>query len=193
MKKPSTNKPVTPVTPAKSPAPATAKAAAPAPAPVKAAAPAPAPAKAAVPTPVKKAAPKAAAPAPAAAPSPKAAAPAPAPVPVPVPIKKPVIPVDPVNPPAAAPSVAAFTAVTAQIDVGFGNALFIRGEGPGLNWNKGLALKNAGSSEWTISLPRATRPIVFKFLINDEVWSAGDDYKADPGALVVLQPSFSQD
>ena len=85
---------------------------------------------------------------------------------------------------------AAFTAVTAQIDVGFGNTLFIRGEGPGLSWTKGLALKNAGSTEWTISLPRATRPIVFKFLINDEVWSTGEDYQADPGALVVLQPSF---
>jgi hypothetical protein len=169
MKKPSTKKPVTPVTPAKSPAPATVKAAAKAPA--KVAAPAPAPAKKAI---AKTSVP---------APAPKVAAPAP--------IKQPAIPVDPVNPPAAAPSAAAFTAVTAQIDVGFGNTLFIRGEGPGLNWNKGLALKNAGSSEWTISLPRATRPIIFKFLINDEVWSSGEDYKADPGALVVLQPGFS--
>jgi hypothetical protein len=161
MKKPSTKKPVTPVTPAKSPAPATAKAAAPAPAPAK---------KAVIKPPVP-------------APAPKVADPAP--------IKKPAIPVDPVNPPAAAPSAAAFTAVTAQIDIGFGNTLFIRGEGPGLTWNKGLPLKNAGSSEWTISLPRATRPIIFKFLINDEVWSTGEDYKADPGALVVLQPGFS--
>jgi len=177
MKKPSAKKPVTPVTPAKSPAPATTKAAAPTPAPAKAAAPAPAP--------IKKPAAKAPEPAP------KAAAPAP--------VKKPAtpalpvtaaIPVAPVAPPPAAPSVAAFTAVTAQIDVGFGNTLFIRGEGPGLSWTKGLALKNAGSTEWTISLPRATRPIVFKFLLNDEVWSTGEDYKADPGALVVLQPSF---
>jgi hypothetical protein len=167
MKKPSAKKPVTPVTPAKSPAPATVKAAA------------PPPAKDAAPAPAKKTIAKPPAPAPAS----KIAAPAP--------IKPPAIPVDPVNPPAAASSAAAFTAVTAQIDIGFGNALFIRGEGPGLNWNKGLALKNAGASEWTISLPRATRPIVFKFLINDEVWSTGEDYQADPGALVVLQPGFS--
>lgn len=166
MKKPSTKKPVTPVTPAKSPAPATGKAAAPTPARIK---------KSAAPVATK----------PAAAPEPvKAAASEPAPK------LAPPIPVDPVNPPVSAATPAAFTVVTAKVDVGFGNALYLRGEGPGLSWNKGLALKNAGSEEWTISLPRAARPIVFKFLLNDEVWSQGEDYKADPGTLAVLRPEF---
>jgi len=180
MKKPTAKKPVTPVTPAKSPAPATSKTAAPAPAPKKIETKAPlakAAAKPAAPAaPVKTATP--------AVPAKTAAAPSP--------IKKPAIPVDPVNPPATSSKAteAAFTVVTAQIDVGFGNTLYLRGEGPGLNWNKGLALKNAGATEWTISLPRATRPIVFKFLINDETWSTGADFKADPGALTVLTPEF---
>src|SRR5688572_5617630 len=29
------------------------------------------------------------------------------------------------------------TTITARVDVGFGNALFLRGEGAGLSWNKG--------------------------------------------------------
>ena len=84
--------------------------------------------------------------------------------------------------------------VSAKIDVGFGNTLYIRGEGPGLSWTKGLALKNAGADEWTISLPRAARPITFKFLLNDseDAWCLGDDYSADPGTLGVFRPEFSQ-
>ncbi len=98
-------------------------------------------------------------------------------------------PVDPVNPPANADA-SAFTTITAQIDVGFGNTLFLRGEGPSLSWNKGLPLKNDGADRWTISLPRASQPIVFKFLLNDETWSTGDDFRADPGATVLLRPVF---
>jgi hypothetical protein len=172
MKKPTTTKS------AKSPAPATSKSAAvSAPAPVKKSA-APVKAAAAAAKPV---APKAA---PAAAPAPAPSAKATAPF-----VKAPSVPVDPVNPPASS---AAFTEVTAKVDVGFGNTLFIRGEGPGLSWNKGLPLKNAGHSEWTIALPRAARPILFKFLVNDELWSLGVDYSADPGSFAVLTPEFNQ-
>jgi len=196
MKKPSTTKPVTPVTPAKSPAPATSKAAAPAPAPIKkpAAPVATKPAPTPVPAPVK----KVAAPAPAPAAPAKAAAPAPTPAPAPkaaAPVVKAApVPVDPVNPPVSAAPAAAFTVLSAKIDVGFGNTLYIRGEGPGLSWTKGLALKNAGADEWTISLPRAARPITFKFLLNDseDAWCLGDDYSADPGTLGVFRPEFSQ-
>ncbi len=113
---------------------------------------------------------------------------------------------DPVNPPAPASRLASkpaspapspatdagsnLTAITAKIDVGFGNALFIRGEGPGLSWNKGLPLKNTSSDAWTVSFPKATRPIAFKLLVNDETWSQGPDFSADPGAAVTVYPSF---
>lgn len=161
--------------PAASPAPATSRATTPAPAPAAA----PAPRKPA-------AAPAAASPAPAAVKKPVARA------------NPPAAKVDPVTPPAKAATAPAgetvevpnVTAITAKIDVGFGNALYIRGEGPGLSWNKGLPLKNTGADAWTISLPRSTRPIVFKFLLNDETWSAGADYTADPGASVTVSPSF---
>jgi hypothetical protein len=82
------------------------------------------------------------------------------------------------------------TVITAKIDVGFGNTLFLRGDGPGLSWNKGVALACADEAAWTISLANAVRPVVFKFLVNDETWSRGDDYTAAPGSNAELSPTF---
>lgn len=90
---------------------------------------------------------------------------------------------------ASLPAVAA-TVINARIDVGFGNILFIRGDGPGLNWEKGVPLKNLGSDHWQISLERAVQPVVFKLLINDETWSCGTDYTVNPGSNTDIKPWF---
>jgi hypothetical protein len=84
----------------------------------------------------------------------------------------------------------AATVITAQIDVGFGNTLFIRGDGPGLTWIKGVPLGCTAVDRWTISLLVTNRPVVFKFLINDKTWSAGDDYVAQPGGTIAVTPVF---
>ena len=112
-------------------------------------------------------------------PAPAAAAPA-APAPA-------VIAPPPAPKPAAAPSA---TKITAKIDVGFGNALYLRGKGPGLSWDAGLLLDNVGTDLWSISISGAKQPVVFKFLLNDSTWSAGEDYKAEPGTKVTLTPEF---
>ena len=88
----------------------------------------------------------------------------------------------------AAPPAA--TVITAQIDVGFGNTLFIRGDGPGLNWEKGVPLGCTAVDRWTVSLLVTNRPVVFKFLLNDEIWSKGDDYIVKPGSNTTLTPEF---
>ena len=82
------------------------------------------------------------------------------------------------------------TTISARIDVGFGNTLYLRGEGPGLSWERGEVMDCAGDDKWTIILRESDRPVVFKFLINDEVWSLGEDYIAKPGASVVFTPLF---
>jgi len=95
--------------------------------------------------------------------------------------------------PAAAAQVvptAVVTKISANIDVGFGNALFLRGEGAGLNWNKGLRMECVGSDLWELTLGHSSRPFVFKFLINDEVWSTADDYTVAPGTSTTFTPSF---
>jgi len=90
----------------------------------------------------------------------------------------------------AAPSSLATTKIVAQIDVGFGNTLYIRGEGPGLSWEKGVPLDCVADDQWTLSLSETSRPVVFKFLINDLTWSLGEDYVAQPGSSVTLAPTF---
>lgn len=82
------------------------------------------------------------------------------------------------------------TTITARIDVGFGNALFLRGEGPGLSWEKGLPMECVQSDLWRIVLAESARAYTFKFLINDTIWSAGPDFTAACGTSVTLTPEF---
>lgn len=82
------------------------------------------------------------------------------------------------------------TTISANVDVGFGNSLYIRGEGPGLDWEKGVRMECVSDDRWSIALGEAGRPFVFKFLINDETWSTGPDYTVSPGTTVTLTPTF---
>lgn len=82
------------------------------------------------------------------------------------------------------------TVITASIDIGFGNTLYLRGEGPGLSWDTGVALDCVNDDTWSISLPGTGKAVTYKFLINDLSWSAGPDYIAESGAKVKITPSF---
>ena len=114
--------------------------------------------------------------------------------------KKPAVAAKPVAVPAAPKPVAAVkpakkagpqpTLIEANIDVGFGNTLYIRGEGPGLNWDRGQTMECTKDDLWSFSIEAAAKPIVFKFLINDETWCNGDDYVVEPGNKITLVPTF---
>ncbi len=139
-----------------------------------------------------------------AAATPKAAsAPVAAPVVAPAPVETPVVApaatpaieaavVKPVEAaPAKKPAVKTTrTIIVAKIDVGFGNALYVRGEGPGLSWDKGLVMDCVADSEWTVTISDALAPIVFKFLVNDITWCAGNDYVVEPGGSITIEPTF---
>jgi len=88
------------------------------------------------------------------------------------------------------PETMAITTIVAQIDIGFGNTLYIRGEGAGLSWEKGLPMGNLSADQWRVLLGKTTAPITFKFLINDLTWSSGEDYKVEPGETVTIVPQF---
>ena len=105
--------------------------------------------------------------------------------------------------PAAAPAVKAvtpaakpvankpvLTTISARIDVGFGNALFVRGEGAGLSWDQGRAMECVEDTLWRITLAESARAYTFKFLINDVTWSTGPDFTAACGTNVTLTPEF---
>jgi hypothetical protein len=86
------------------------------------------------------------------------------------------------------PATAGLTVVVARVDVGFGNLLYIRGEGPGLSWDRGTPMDCVASDQWTWSTAAASRPFAYKVLINDEQWSAGDDFVAETGVENAISP-----
>jgi hypothetical protein len=82
------------------------------------------------------------------------------------------------------------TRIVARADVGYSNNLYIRGEGAELSWTQGILMENRAGDEWSWSTQAASGPLTFKFLINDEVWSAGDNYTANPGDTFASTPTF---
>ena len=81
------------------------------------------------------------------------------------------------------------TTIEAKIDVGFGNQLYLRGEGAGLSWEKGTPLKCVDPSTWQWSA-EVSDPLRFKLLLNDSVWMSGADLVAAPGKRVEIKPAF---
>ncbi len=89
--------------------------------------------------------------------------------------------------PAKAP--APLTTIVAQTDVGWGNSIYLRGEGGGLSWEKGT-LMDWVDGAWSWSTTAAKSGVTFKFLINDEVWSQGEDLTVASGGTSISAPLF---
>jgi hypothetical protein len=83
------------------------------------------------------------------------------------------------------------TTIEARIDVGFGNGVFIRGQGDGLSWEKGQPLSCVEASRWVWYSEQARGPVSFKLLLNDERWAQGVDLKVEAGQSLELTPSFA--
>jgi hypothetical protein len=92
--------------------------------------------------------------------------------------------------PTAATSNGHITTIDVKLDVGFGNAVFLRGTGGGLNWERGVALSCVDGKTWRWS-GKVKDPITFKPLINDKIWSAGNDLTVKPGQKIEIKPIFS--
>lgn len=82
------------------------------------------------------------------------------------------------------------TVVKAKVNVGFGNTVYIRGQGCGLSWDKGVPLVCLDASSWVWSTDKVTEKISFKLLVNDQVWAQGADLAATPGEQVEAVPVF---
>ena len=89
-----------------------------------------------------------------------------------------------------AKSVKPQTIIVANVDVGFGNFLYIRGEGAGLSWEKGQMMECVGDDEWFWSTEEECHSLYCKFLINDEKWCKGDDLHIRTGQKSLIQPAF---
>jgi hypothetical protein len=78
------------------------------------------------------------------------------------------------------------TRLIATSYIGIGNRLFIRGEGPGLSWEKGVPLQFISIGKWRWETAEATTPIRFKLFKNDEVECPGL-------GTVVVEPGRQQE
>lgn len=79
--------------------------------------------------------------------------------------------------------------VTAYI--GIGNRLFVRGEGPGLGWDKGVPLSFVSIGKWRWETSDATAPVKFKLYKNDDIeCSALGTQTLPPGHQLEVNASF---
>jgi hypothetical protein len=79
--------------------------------------------------------------------------------------------------------------VTAYI--GIGNRLFIRGDGPGLAWDKGVPLTFVSIGKWRWETNDATKTTAFRLFKNDTVeCTALGEQRIEPGAQGEFTASF---
>lgn len=81
------------------------------------------------------------------------------------------------------------TTIVADIDVGWGNAIYLRGEGGPLSWEKGILMDCAGG-KWTWSTTDASDGLEFKFMLNNKTWAKGENNSVAAGSTAVLRPTF---
>jgi hypothetical protein len=83
------------------------------------------------------------------------------------------------------------TSIIARVDVGFGNSLYVRGQGAGLSWDKGVQLDNVSPYEWSFVSTQAKGDVTCKFLINDEIWADGENITVAAGGTSISSPVFA--
>lgn len=90
----------------------------------------------------------------------------------------------------AAKKTAPKTTIVANVDIGFGNTLYLRGSANGLSWSEGIPMDCKSEAGWSIDIAGITTAFEFKVLINDEYWSAGYNDVAEPGVETTVTPVF---
>ena len=82
------------------------------------------------------------------------------------------------------------TRISARIDIGFGNILYLRGDGPGLSWEHGVPMECNMASVWSWTTTKTAKAFTYKVLVNDVSWSVGEDYTAHAGQNNRVNPEF---
>lgn len=78
--------------------------------------------------------------------------------------------------------------VTAYI--GIGNKLFIRGDGPGLSWDKGAPMQFVSIGKWGWASHEATGPVKCKLYKNDDTAALSGEVTVEPGQHVEVSALF---
>lgn len=73
------------------------------------------------------------------------------------------------------------TRLLATAYIGIGNKLFIRGDGPGLSWDRGIPMQFVSIGKWGWSTHDAAGPIRIKLYKNDDSPALSGELKLEPG------------
>jgi hypothetical protein len=93
--------------------------------------------------------------------------------------------------PSSAVSADGATRLLVTAYIGIGNRLFIRGDGPGLSWEKGVPLQFVSIGKWRWETTEAAAPIHFKLFKNDEIETTGPAApRLEPGRQVEITAAF---
>lgn len=83
------------------------------------------------------------------------------------------------------------TAITVNALIGIGNKPFLRGNGGGLNRDKGVAMEYVEIGKWRYIFPEIETPVEFAVYKNDDVQSDGlQNFKISPNERLYLNLSF---
>jgi hypothetical protein len=80
--------------------------------------------------------------------------------------------------------------VVAALELGANNAVFIRGRGCGLRWDRGQPLTRLGPRRWVWTADPCEERIEFWLLLDDQVWARGKTSVLDPGCTIEIAPDF---
>jgi chemotaxis protein histidine kinase CheA len=82
------------------------------------------------------------------------------------------------------------TRLLATAYIGIGNKLYIRGDGPGLSWEKGEPMQFVSIGKWGWATTDATGPITCKLYKNDETAALTGEVVLEPGRHVEITALF---
>lgn len=80
--------------------------------------------------------------------------------------------------------------ITIKCNCGYGNNIFLRGEGGGLSWEKGVLLKNIDADTWVWETDRPFNHCQFKISLNDTQYEKGENHQLKHGSHVSITPNF---
>jgi hypothetical protein len=95
------------------------------------------------------------------------------------------------EPTPSTPTADGFTRLIATAYIGIGQKLYLRGDGPGLSWEKGVPLQFVSIGKWLWQSADAKAPFAAKLYKNDQVECTGlGEITLAPGSLNEVNASF---
>ncbi len=82
------------------------------------------------------------------------------------------------------------TRLLATAYIGIGNKLFIRGDGPGLSWDRGVPMQFVSIGKWGWHTHDAASPVRIKLYKNDESAALSGELTLDPGRHTEITALF---